>query len=277
MNVTLFCDKVKAPACAVTFLCGRNASPEDPATWDMSVPPGKMFRYRWHDAPGSFAAAIKDAGWSEKQTRMGPTVCVVRSNDPVEVYSLRNMLTGSFSFLPVSQRISPPEPYPCLSSNAALSSLTVSGGGTLSPSFDSDTTVYTFTTRATKVTLYPDGRGQRSHHHRQQRGCGERHRQRRFCSTVAQTADHRDRGGRHHHPYLLRHYRSLVRTSVPSGSAPMPSHKEGEALGTLEGVRETGTLASSDAFSGKESDIAEGQREGGRSRGRTARSDPIRT
>lgn len=155
MNVTLFCDKVKAPACAVTFLCGRNASPEDPATWDMSVPPGKMFRYRWHDAPGSFAAAIKDAGWSEKQTRMGPTVCVVRSNDPVEVYSLRNMLTGSFSFLPVSQRISPPEPYPCLSSNAALSSLTVSGGGTLSPSFDSDTTAYTFTTRATTVTFTP--------------------------------------------------------------------------------------------------------------------------
>lgn len=43
-------------------------------------------------------------------------------------------------------------------------------------------------------------------------------------------------------------------------------------MGTLEGVRVPGTLASSDAFSGKESDIAEGQREGGRSRGKTARS-----
>ena len=76
----------------------------------------------------------------------------MRSNDPVEVTAY----AGSGSTLRrVSQRISPPEPYPCLSSNAALSGLTVSGGGTLSPSFDSDTTAYTFTTRATTVTFTP--------------------------------------------------------------------------------------------------------------------------
>ena len=89
--------------------------------------------------------AGRTRGWAG-----GTKACIVRSNDPVEVSAFDQSRT-----LMVAQRISPPEPYPCLSSNAALSGLTVSGGGTLSPSFDSDTTEYTFTTRATKVTFTP--------------------------------------------------------------------------------------------------------------------------
>lgn len=167
-EVYLLCDKAKAPACTVTFWCAGDSepahggypgrSPQDPVTWDVGVEPGTVFKYVRGDAryPGetgfasrSFAAAMDNAGWE----RVGGVImCVARSNDPVEViaqYSYRS------SYRRLSQRISPPEPYPCLSSNAALSGLTVSGGGTLSPSFDSDTTVYTFTTRATTVTFTP--------------------------------------------------------------------------------------------------------------------------
>lgn len=171
-EVFLFCDKAKAPSCTVTFWCsGSSTSPsvadEDPVTWDVSVEPGRVYKYgragltydsqsrRWIQGPpppGSFYGAVTSAGWSEQYAQMSGKACVVRSNDPVEVYARYQY--GSTTRR-VSQRISPPEPYPCLSSNAALSGLTVSGGGTLSPSFDSDTTEYTFTTRATTVTFTP--------------------------------------------------------------------------------------------------------------------------
>lgn len=170
-EVFLFCDKTRAPACSVTFWCGSVHSAsgvpvEDPVTWDVSVEPGRVFKYtragvrldsesgRWVSTPtpGSFWEAITNAGEGDHWTY--ERACVVRSNDPVEVTANYRSSSGS-TWRRLSQRISPPEPYPCLSSNAALSSLTVSGGGTLSPSFDSDTTVYTFTTRATTVTFTP--------------------------------------------------------------------------------------------------------------------------
>lgn len=170
-QVYLFCDKAKAPACSVTFWCGNTPGvpDEDPVTWDVSVEPGRVFEYtragvrfdsrsgRWVSAPtpGSFYEAVTNAGWSEHATTLGKA-CVVRSNDPVEVTA--SVTSGSKRWW-ISQRISPPEPYPCLSSNAALSGLTVSGGGTLSPSFDSDTTEYTFTTRATTVAFTPTAAG----------------------------------------------------------------------------------------------------------------------
>ena len=160
-EVFLFCDKAKAPACTVTFWCGGSSpysdvADEDPVTWDVSVEPGRVYKYRnsnWGTpAPGSFYETVTNAGWSEAYAQAGSKACVVRSNDPVEV-------TAQWSSGPawrrLSQRISPPEPYPCLSSNAALSGLTVSGEGTLAPSFNSDTTDYTFTTRATKVSFTP--------------------------------------------------------------------------------------------------------------------------
>lgn len=161
--VYLFCDKAKAPACAVTFLCGNVVTPNipyaDPVTWDVSVEPGAILRYRIDnhgidDAPksGSFVEAITNAGWTKRFVLRLRKSCVVRSNDPVEVSALE---TGGGGSRTVSQRISPPEPYPCLSSNAALSGLTVSGEGTLAPSFNSSTTEYTFTTRATSVSFTP--------------------------------------------------------------------------------------------------------------------------
>ena len=133
---------------------------EDPVTWDVSVEPGTVFLYTrnnsW-DSPatsGSLVEAMMDAGWTKDYTQGNRKACIVRSNDPVEVSA--NYSSSYISeWQMLAQRISPPEPYPCLSSNAALSGLTVSGGGTLSPSFDSDTTVYTFTTRATKVAFTP--------------------------------------------------------------------------------------------------------------------------
>ena len=162
-RVMLFCDKAKAPACAVTFRCGSIVHTEDPATWDMSVEPGRMFRYEreyWGNcyqnnctpAPGSFVEALTNGGWTPSHARGLLKACVVRSNDPVEIRAIQ--LVGSMNY-GVSERISPPEPYPCLSSNAALSGLTVSEEGTLRPSFNSDTTDYTFTTRATRVAFTP--------------------------------------------------------------------------------------------------------------------------
>lgn len=167
-EVNLLCDKAKTPACSVTFWCTsypyythstQSYSPRnfDPVTWDVSVEPGTVFRYRAiqgnNQAPGTLQDALLNAGLTINEAGLVRT-CVVRSNDPVEVIATVWHPGYTFARI-VSQRISPPEPYPCLSSNAALSGLTVSGGGTLSPSFDSDTTAYTFTTRATKVTFTP--------------------------------------------------------------------------------------------------------------------------
>ena len=160
----LFCDKVKSPACAVTFWCGGSSHfssipSEDPITWDVSVEPGTVFTYKNDPSgdndsptPGSLMEAMTNAGWTKRFARIQRKVCVVRSNDPVEVFANQ---TKAGHRMTVSQRISPPEPYPCPSSNATLSSLTVSGEGTLAPSFNSDTTVYTFTTRATSVSFTP--------------------------------------------------------------------------------------------------------------------------
>lgn len=161
--VYLLCDKAKAPACGVTFWCTgrsniRSSVPdEDPVTWDVSVEPGSMFFYSSTSAASpvrrrSLVEAMINAGWTQNYSTSRSKACVVRSNDPVEV--IASQLSGG-TFRTMSYRISPPEPYPCPSSNAALSSLTVSGGGTLSPSFDSDTTEYTFTTRATTVAFTP--------------------------------------------------------------------------------------------------------------------------
>ena len=161
IGLSLFCDKAKAPACAVTFWCGSISTSsllpdEDPVTWDVSVEPGSVFRYshHWTSAPTSFFAALTNAGWSERFAHTGRKACVVRSNDPVEVFPYNISAAGMDSRV-VYQRISPPEPYPCPSSNATLSGLTVSGEGTLRPSFNSDTTDYTFTTRATRVAFTP--------------------------------------------------------------------------------------------------------------------------
>lgn len=160
----LFCDKAKGPACAVTFWCGGSSHfssipSEDPITWDVSVEPGTVFTYKTDTSggndsptPGSLMEAMTNAGWTKSFAQIQRKVCVVRSNDPVEVFANHNKVGYRIT---VSQRISPPEPYPCLSSNAALSGLTVSGEGTLAPSFDSDTTEYTFTTRATSVSFTP--------------------------------------------------------------------------------------------------------------------------
>ena len=170
VEVYLLCDKAKAPACTVTFWCAEHGhpahgsysgqSPQDPVTWDVGVEPGTVFRYTRGDAryrgetgfaSRSFVAAIENAGWEWDGEYK---VCVVRSNDPVEVAAQYYSSSGSLG-RGLSQRISPPEPYPCPSSNATLSSLTVSGEGTLRPSFNSDTTEYTFTTRATRVAFTP--------------------------------------------------------------------------------------------------------------------------
>ena len=174
VDIILFCDKAKAPACAVTFYCSTaSAAPgtatidEDPVTWTLTVEPGQVFRYRTdipygHKSPrppipGSFIEALVNAGHTHLYATQGMArVCVVRSDDPVEVVARQHQWNSNPRVRKrVSYRISPPEPYPCLSSNAALSGLTVSGEGTLAPSFDSATTEYTFTTRATTVAFTP--------------------------------------------------------------------------------------------------------------------------
>ena len=159
-GLSLLCDKAKTPACAVTFWCGSSFTPdEDPVTWDVSVGPGTVFEYGNSGGfsplqPSSFLYALTNAGWSRRFAAAGRKACVVRSNDPVEVFPYTGWNTG-LDHRVVYKRISPPEPYPCLSSNVALSGLTVSGEGTLAPSFNSDTTEYTFTTRATTVAFTP--------------------------------------------------------------------------------------------------------------------------
>lgn len=161
-GLSLLCDKAKAPACAVTFWCGNISMSsllpdEDPVTWDVSVEPGTVFEYTPAVEglpPSSFLYALTNAGWSRRFAVVARrAACVVRSNDPVEVFPY--LWNTGLEHRVVYKRISPPEPYPCLSSNAALSGLTVSGEGTLAPSFNSDTTEYTFTTRATKVSFTP--------------------------------------------------------------------------------------------------------------------------
>ena len=152
--IYMFCDKVKTPACTVQFFCDNpGVKDEDPVTWDESVEPGTL-RPIGRNGRNSFLQKLSRAG--SGLSIPGPpgytVACVVRSNDPVEV-TARELSGGEWRT--VAYRISPPEPYPCPSSNAALSGLTVSGGGTLAPSFDSDTTEYTFTTRATRVAFTP--------------------------------------------------------------------------------------------------------------------------
>lgn len=171
VDIILFCDKAKAPACAVTFYCSTasstqsHISDEDPVTWTLTVEPGQVFRYgtdyHWTTPPsppysGSFIEALVNAGHTHRYTKYNMArACVVRSDDPVEVIAHHRQWGSPHIRRRVSYRISPPEPYPCLSSNAALSGLTVSGEGTLAPSFDSATTEYTFTTRATTVAFTP--------------------------------------------------------------------------------------------------------------------------
>lgn len=108
-SIYLFCDKERAPACAVTFWCGSSSvgAPvphEDPITWDVSVEPGRMFRYwrRYYganapDPPlGTLYEALTNAGWPRHYATGGASMrtCVVRSNDPVEVIAFHDSRFG---------------------------------------------------------------------------------------------------------------------------------------------------------------------------------------
>ena len=140
--VHLFCDR-KHQSCEATFYCdGRPSGGTDiMAEWKVSIPADGIFAYYLSKTEGGEPASFGDVWRREtgSTSRAGRTTCIVRSNDPVEARAYT--IWGGEHYIPASNRIHPPEPYP----SARLSDLTVSVG-TLSPAFASDITSYTLTT-----------------------------------------------------------------------------------------------------------------------------------
>ena len=144
--VHLYCDR-KHTECEATFYCdgrpgGLTPTTDRMAEWKVSIPASGIFPYYQGKTESGEPAGFGDV-WrrvSGSTARSGRTTCIVRSNDPVEARAYTQW--GVPEWVPASNRIHPPEPYP----SARLSDLTVSVG-TLSPAFASDITSYTLTTQ----------------------------------------------------------------------------------------------------------------------------------
>lgn len=145
--IHLFCDR-EHTACTATIFCGhpnvRDGDTRHPVTgtvnWDVSISPNHFFAYFPTKTVSGEPAGFGDV-WRENAgstARVGRTTCIVRSNDPVEARGYTQWTADGY--LPATNRIHPPEPYP----SARLSGLTVSQG-TLSPAFASSTGTYTLT------------------------------------------------------------------------------------------------------------------------------------
>ena len=141
--VHLFCDR-KHTECEATFYCdgrpgGLTPTADRMAEWKVSIPASGIFPYYQGKTESGEPAGFGDV-WrreSGSTARSGRTTCIVRSNDPVEARAYTTW--NGVEWVPASNRIHPPEPYP----SARLSDLTVSQGtlGTFSPA----TTSYTLT------------------------------------------------------------------------------------------------------------------------------------
>lgn len=148
--VHLFCDQTARP-CTVTFFCGQRTG--TPVTWDISLPPSRIFSY-WPGktdsvgfAADDFEAALIAAGLTATEAR-SRTTCTVRSNDAVEARAY-TFIAGQL--VPVANQAqpppsphstAPPEPRtPTLSSGNYTMDLTVvscnglRSGATVTPHF----------------------------------------------------------------------------------------------------------------------------------------------
>lgn len=141
--IHLFCDR-KHTECEATFYCdgppGSIKGTDRMAEWKVSIPANGIFPYYQSKTESGEPAGFGDV-WrreSGSTARSGRTTCVVRSNDPVEARAYTQW--GRPEWVPASNRIHPPEPYP----SARLSGLTVSKV-TLSPTFSPATISYTLT------------------------------------------------------------------------------------------------------------------------------------
>ena len=141
--VHLFCDS--NTACEATFYCkggiNEGGISDDPVEWKESLNPNTLLKYYRNRIVSGNPAGFGDIWRREtgSASRNSRTTCIVRSNDPVEARAYTQW--GVPEWIPASNRIHPPEPYP----SARLSGLTVSAG-TLSPAFASSTGTYTLTT-----------------------------------------------------------------------------------------------------------------------------------